>query len=83
MLVSAALFTSLYGAQGANASPECNSFNYGFGRCVNEGQFRSSPSRNNVGGYGSGNRPLLLEQPRFQPSFGQGYPPSNGYRQGW
>ncbi len=83
-LITAALLASLYGPQAAKASPECNSFNYGIGRCVNEGQFRSYPSQNNGGGYGTRYQPTSLEQPRFQPNYGQGYGyPSNGYRQGW
>lgn len=84
LFLSAALLGSLFRAQSAKASPECNSFNYGIGHCVNEGQFRSYPSRNSDGGYGNGYHPLLLDQPRSRPNSGQGYGyPSNGYRQGW
>jgi len=81
-VVSAALFTCFAGGQAALANPRCNSFNYGIGDCVNEGQFRSYPSRNNDGG--SGINPLLLDQPRSRSHSGLGYGYSNNeLRQGW
>lgn len=52
----------------APAQAGCSSFSYGIGSCVNEGYFRSGYS--NTSSYRTSDRPLLLEQPRFQPSYG-------------
>lgn len=55
----------------AEAYPRCSSFSYGIGHCVNSGW--------NNGGYQprqvryDNSDGLLLEQPRFQPSFGSSY----------
>lgn len=61
--------------QAAEAYPRCSSLSYGIGNCVNQGW--------NNGGFqprtirsGNGNG-LLLEQRRFQPSFGSSY--GSGY----
>ena len=54
------------------AKAGCSSFNYGIGSCVNEGYFRSNDSSPSSSSYRSNDRPLLLEQPRFQPSYGSG-----------
>lgn len=54
------------------AQAGCSSFSYGIGSCVNEGHFRSSYSSPSSSRYRTSDRPLLLEQPRFQPSFGSG-----------
>jgi hypothetical protein len=60
----------------AAAYPRCNSFNAGIGECVNSGWNNGSfQSRSR---YNGGYQPMLLEQPRFQPTFGQGYYPSSG-----
>ncbi|MFY8147689.1 MAG: hypothetical protein ACOVNL_00545 [Prochlorococcaceae cyanobacterium] len=79
-LVIAAIALALPTAP-AQASPRCSSFSYGIGNCVNEGWnnggFQPSRSR-----YSGGYQPTLMEQPRFQPNFGQGYSPSqrsNGF----
>lgn len=66
-----------------SAKAECNSFTYGIGGCVNQGYFRSSYSSTpSFQRYRSDDRQLLLEQPRFQPSFGGGYYGNSGLR-GW
>lgn len=54
----------------APARAECSSFSYGIGSCVNQGTFRSGYSSPSSSRYRSDDRPMLLEQPRFQPSFG-------------
>ena len=59
------------------AYPNCSSFQYGIGHCVNQGwnngAFQQRQHRYD-------DQRLLLEQPRFQPGFGGGYSP---VRQGW
>ena len=73
--LTAALGTITLANAPAKAWGDCNSFNYGIGRCVNEGYFRSSSSSYSpsLSRSYSVQRPMLLEQPRFQPSFGSGY----------
>ena len=76
LLTAAATATVI--PQAAEAYPRCSSFSYGIGQCVNQGWnnggFQPRTIRtNNDGG-------LLLEQRRFQPSFGSGYGSGGGYR---
>jgi hypothetical protein len=68
------------------AKAQCSSLSYGIGSCVNQGYSRSSYSNDSspsLSRYRSDNRPLLLEQPRFQPSFGSGYYGSSYRNNGW
>ena len=65
------------------AQAGCSSFSYGIGSCVNEGYFRSNYSSPSSSRYRSSDRPLLLEQPRFQPSFGSGYYGSSYRSSSW
>ena len=60
----------------AQAYPNCSSLSYGIGNCVNQGWNNGGfqPRQNR---YNGGYQPMLLEQPRFQPNFGQGYYPSS------
>ena len=55
----------------SEAYPRCNSMNYGIGTCFNNDWNNNdvlSPLLNR-----NRRQPMLLEQPRFQPSFGSGY----------
>lgn len=66
------------------AQAQCNSFNAGIGSCVNHGYGRSSTSNNSsLTRYRNDNRPLLMEQPRFQPNFGSGTYGSNYRTNSW
>lgn len=86
LLLAVAVPTAVVSTTDVQAQSRCNSFNYGIGSCVNDGPFRS-PNHNQPGfgsgsnPYGGGYRPMLLEQPRFQPSFPSGYYGSPRY--GW
>ncbi len=72
----------LFGLSSA-AKAECSSFSYGIGSCVNQGYSRSSYSSPSFSRYRSEDRPMLLEQPRFQPSFQSGYYGSSYNSWGW